>query len=165
MPALYWLSVTLHVLAAMVWLGGLFFLGLVGAPVLRTLEPTLRRTIFDTLGTRFRAVGWTALGLLVVTGVANLRFRGLLQWDGVLGSGAFWTSPLGKALAVKLGAVVFIVVVGAYHDFFLGPASSRAEVGSREAARYRRLASISGRITALAGLILVIAAVRVARGG
>ena len=41
---LYNLVVTLHVLAALFWLGGMFFLALVGAPVLRAVEPPeLRR--------------------------------------------------------------------------------------------------------------------------
>jgi putative copper export protein len=35
----YYINVTIHVLAAMLWLGGMFFLGAVGAPVLRTIEP------------------------------------------------------------------------------------------------------------------------------
>jgi len=37
--SLYHLNVTLHVLAGMLWLGGMFFLGVVGAPVLRRIEP------------------------------------------------------------------------------------------------------------------------------
>ena len=40
MSALYYINVTIHVLAAMLWLGGMFFLGAVGAPVLRAIEPT-----------------------------------------------------------------------------------------------------------------------------
>ena len=43
MPGLYWLSVTVHVLAAMLWLGGTFFLAAVGAPVLRKVEPPALR--------------------------------------------------------------------------------------------------------------------------
>ena len=37
MQELYYLSVTLHLLAALSWLGGIFFLALVGAPVLRAV--------------------------------------------------------------------------------------------------------------------------------
>ena len=39
----YYLIVTLHVLAALLWLGGMFFLGLVGAPALRV--PALRVSV------------------------------------------------------------------------------------------------------------------------
>jgi uncharacterized membrane protein len=56
--AFYYLNVTIHVLAAMLWLGGMFFLGVVGAPVLRAIDPPpLRQRLFQELGTRFRRVG------------------------------------------------------------------------------------------------------------
>jgi copper resistance protein D len=84
--ALYLPSVTLHVLAAMFWLGGMFFLGFVGAPVLRHVQPPEpRQQLFNTLGVRFRALGWWAVAVLLATGVLNLRYRGWLAWDGALG--------------------------------------------------------------------------------
>ena len=87
---MYWINVTIHVLAAIVWLGGMFFFALVGAPVLRTVEPpAVRAELFTRLGRRFRKVGSAALAVLIVTGVANLHFRGLLHTH-VLGSAAFW---------------------------------------------------------------------------
>ena len=85
MSLAYYLNVVLHVLAALFWLGGMFFLGVVGAPVLRRVEPpALRQQLFHQLGARFRTAGWIAIGVLVVTGAANLHFRGLLRWSGAL---------------------------------------------------------------------------------
>jgi putative copper resistance protein D len=56
MRNLYLLNVTLHVLAALLWLGGMFFFALVGAPVLRRLEPAaLRARIFAEPGQAFPA--------------------------------------------------------------------------------------------------------------
>lgn len=50
MSGLYFLCVTLHVLAAFLWLGGIFFLAAVGAPVLRMVEPpSLRAELFHRL--------------------------------------------------------------------------------------------------------------------
>jgi hypothetical protein len=47
MSELYYVNVTIHVLAAMLWLGGMFFLGIVGAPALRSVEPPpLRQRLF-----------------------------------------------------------------------------------------------------------------------
>ena len=40
---LYYASVSVHVLAAMLWLGGMFSLAVVGAPVLRRVEPPALR--------------------------------------------------------------------------------------------------------------------------
>jgi len=161
----YYLLVTVHVLAALLWLGGMFFLGLVGAPVLRAVEPpALRQRLFHQLGLRFRAVGWSAIAVLVVTGVALLHARGLLRWSGVFGSAAFWGTGLGVALAAKLAAVTVMVVVSLVHDFFLGPAAGRAGPDSAEAIRLRRRAALLARVNALLGLLLVAAAVRLARG-
>ena len=165
MPGFYYLNVTLHVLAAMLWLGGMFFFALVGAPVLRRVEPpSLRAALFADLGRRFRGVGWGAIGVLIATGVVNLYYRGLLRAD-VWGSGAFWGTGLGRALGWKLGAVVVMVSVSAIHDFHLGPAASRLSAGSPAAARARRNAAWLARFNALVGLFLIAAAVRLARGG
>ena len=153
-------------LAAIVWLGGLFFLGLVGAPVVRKAEPpTLRQHLFHALGLRFRVVGWSALAVLVVTGLLNLHYRGLLHWNGVLGECAFWATPLGRALAVKLTAVAAMFVVSYFHDWVYGPRSGLVDVESPEAARLRRRAVLLAQINTLLALVIVGAAVLVARGG
>jgi uncharacterized membrane protein len=161
----YHLVVTLHVLAALLWLGGMFFLGVVGAPVLRAIEPAaLRQRLFHLLGVRFRTVGWVAIAVLLVTGTIMLRARGLMAWSGVLGSAAFWRTPIGVALAFKLASVVTMIVVSAVHDFLVGPAASRAAAGSAEAVALRRRAALLARLNALVGLLLVVAATRLARG-
>jgi len=165
MRNLYLLNVTLHVLAALVWLGGMFFFALVGAPVLRRLEPpSLRARVFAELGTAFRTVGWAAIAVLLVTGVLNLYLGGVLR-DGRAWNPAFWASPYGRTLAWKLAAVVVMVAVGALHDFVLGPRAGRLPAGSPAALRARRRAAWLARINAVVGLVLVFAAVRLARGG
>lgn len=165
MSGLYYLNVTAHLLAALLWLGGMFFLAAVGAPVLRRVDPPeLRAELFRKLGERFRAVGWAAIAVLVVTGVLNLRFRGLLDWR-VLGDAAFWGSRYGVALGWKLGAVGVMLGVQAVHDFVLGPRASGLGSGSPGALRARRWAAWLARINAAVGVALVVAAVRLARGG
>lgn len=159
------INVTIHVLAALLWLGGMFFLAVVGAPVLRRVEPPeLRAALFRSLGERFRTVGWAAMGVLLVTGTLNLHFRGLLD-RATLGSAAFWRTGYGTALAWKLGAVATMLLVQAIHDFVVGPAASRAEPGSPAMLAMRRRAALLARFSAVVGLVIVIAAVRLARGG
>jgi putative copper export protein len=161
----YWISVTLHVLAAFVWLGGTFFLGIVGAPVLREVEPPeLRARLFRRLGERFRTVGWIAVAILILTGLGNLHFLGLLRSETLLDP-AFWGTHYGRTLAWKLAAVAAIVAVSALHDLVLGPRASRLTPGSPEAMRARRHAAWLGRAAALIGVAIVILAVRLARGG
>jgi uncharacterized membrane protein len=163
LSTLYYINVTLHVFAALLWLGGMFFLAVVGAPALRAVEPpALRQQLFQALGTRFRAAGWVAISILLVTGTFNLHFKGWLHWS-VLGDAAFWRTGVGHALAVKLAAVTYMVVASAVHDFIVGPAAGRARPGSPEALRLRRRSAWIARTEALFGIVLVIAAVRLAR--
>lgn len=160
---LYYANVTIHVLAAMLWLGGMFFLAAVGAPVLRTVEPpAVRSRLFGALGRQFRLVGWIAIGILVLTGIGNLYFKGLLRAD-IWTNPAFWATGLGVALAWKLAMVTVMIVISGVHDWISGPAASRMEPGSAEALRARRRAALWARVNAVAGIVLVIAAVRLAR--
>lgn len=164
MVVAYLSNVTLHVLAALVWLGGMFFFALVGAPALRQVEPAaLRARLFQDLGQRFRTVGWVCIAILLVTGTLNLWFRGVLSAE-TLGSAAFWGSPYGRSLVWKLASVAAMLAVSAVHDFVHGPAASRLPPGSEEAARARRRAAVYARLNALLGIVVVIAAVRLARG-
>lgn len=161
----YWISVTLHVLAAVVWLGGTLFLALVGGPVLRAVEPPeLRARLFQRIGERFRVVGWIALATLVVTGTLNLHYAGLLHSDVLLDTG-FWSARYGRTLAWKLGLVAAIVSLSVAHDLFLGPRASRLPPGSPEALRARGQAAWLARAGALLGVALIVVAVRLARGG
>ena len=165
MPHLYYVNVTLHVLAAMLWLGGMLFLGAVGAPALRRVEPAaLRQSLFHEIGTRFRGIGWAAIAVLLVTGTVNLYYRGWLHWDGVLASPGFWRTQYGHALAIKLVAVAAMIAISAAHDFVLGPAAVRAARGDGlEAGVLRRRAALWGRVNAFLGVVVVAAAVHLAR--
>ncbi len=166
MRTLYLLNVTLHVLAAMLWLGGMFFLAVVGGPVLRRLEDaSLRARLYRDLGGAFRRVGWWSILVLVLTGVANLAFRGVLS-VATLTSARFWTTPFGDALAGKLIAVAAMLAVSAVHDFVIGPAAGRAaRSASPEADRLRSWAAWLARVNAGLGVVVVLLAVRLARGG
>lgn len=160
---IYDVLVYIHVFAALLWLGGMFFLGVVGAPVLRSIESVeVRQRLFNDLGVRFRNVGWGAIAVLLLTGMSILEVRGIFR-SGAFVDAAFWRTPFGMALAVKLAMVASMVALSAYHDFALGPAAGRATPGSSEALALRRRAMMTARLSALLGLVLLYAATRLAR--
>jgi len=64
----YLTVVTLHLLGAVVWIGGILFLGLVLAPILRGRPVAERVLLLQAVGRRFLRVGWAALGTLLATG-------------------------------------------------------------------------------------------------
>jgi len=165
---LYALLVYVHVLAALLWLGGMFFFAVVGAPALRQVEPAaLRRRLFHDLGLRFRRVGWWAIGVLLLSGTWILHLRGVLRWRHLADS-AFWASPFGRALFWKLVLVLIMIAASLIHDFVVGPQASLASDGGDpgdRGERARRRAAVLARGNAVAGLLLVYWATRLARGG
>lgn len=160
---LYYLTVTVHVLAALVWLGGMFALALV-APILRSVsDDVTRQRLFQDVGERFRTVGWICIAVLVSTGIAQLHFRG--WWGTALWtSAAFWSSPVGHTLATKLGLVVVMLAIQAVHDLDVGPKAGRVPAGTPEARALRRRAALLARVNVLLGVVLIYLAVRLARG-
>jgi copper resistance protein D len=159
--------VFLHIVAAIIWIGGMFFVALVLVPVLRRESQVLRAALLDAAGRRFRTVGWAAIGVLLVTGVWNLHNRGL-SWR-TIGSSALFEGTFGRILMAKLLFVLLALTLSAVHDWVLGPAATRlaqqagADTEGR-AVRTRRIASWVARLNALAALVIVFLAVALVRG-
>lgn len=164
MSVAYHLTVFAHVLSAVVWLGGLIAFALLAPELRRVGDEHVRQGLFQRLGERFRIVGWICIGVLVVTGVEQLRIRG---WWAVLASGdaEVWATPLGHALLGKLVTVFLILAIQAVHDFWLGPKAGRLEAGTAQAKALRRRAALLARLNAGIGLVLLYFAVALARGG
>ena len=105
-----------HLLAAIVWVGGTIVLVFVAVPPVQRLEGEARARVLREFGRRWRPIGWSALGIAIVTG-AIIASR----------AGAFDTTParFDWVLAIK-GALVGLLIAGAYlHDYVLGPGLAR----------------------------------------
>ena len=162
---MYQWVVFVHIVAAIIWIGGMLFLPLVLVPVLRRQDWSLRMALLDATGRRFRTVGWVAIGVLLITGVWNLHNR-RLGWDVIL-SPRLFDGPFGHILAVKLVLIAALLTLSLLHDFGIGPASTRAaqdSPDSHRAERLRRTASWIGRVNALLALIIIWLGVALVRG-
>lgn len=162
---MYQVSVYLHIIATVVWVGGMLFLALVAVPATRNLSPAERGAIFSALGRRFRTVGWICIALLLITGPLNLGFRGY-SWES-LSSGQMFSGEFGQTLAVKLILVAVMVALSLTHDLILGPASARALANPatvHTAAALRRRTSWLARFNLVLGLLVVASAVALVRG-
>ena len=101
--------VAVHLLAAGIWFGGSTALVFVGVPAIRTLEGEPRGRAMRALGLRWRPLGYGALLVAALTGVA-LASR---EWEHRTAfQVVFW---------VKVALFVCLVVVSYLHNFVLGP--------------------------------------------
>lgn len=165
MHALYLLSVWLHVLAAIVWIGGMFFLTLVVVPWMRHGNRDRGSALLRETGPAFSRIGWICFGVFLVTGTINLGMRGVRLGDFV--DPGWLRSPFGATLMVKLALVVVVVAMSWIHDFRIGPratAALEADPGSEQALKLRQQASVYGRVNALLALLIVMLGVVLVRG-
>lgn len=155
--------VLIHILSAIIWLGGMFFIALVIVPVLRNLEPHQRIEILSNIARRFRTVSWIAVPILLVTGVLNALNRGVTL--EMISSGSLFSSYFGRTLTVKAILVSIMLVLSAIHDFVLGPRLIALRSGTSNPdsnlriERNRRYVSWLARINALLGIMVLICAV------
>jgi len=127
----HWLEVVfvvVHVLAATVWVGGTIALTFIAVPAIRMLAGEPRQVAMRTLGRRWRPIGWSALIVLVSTGIP-LASHVLPGSD----SGA-------KAVfGVKIGIFVALLCFAYLHDFVLGPRLAKEIREGREQVSRRPL--------------------------
>jgi uncharacterized membrane protein len=133
-----------HLLAAIVWVGGTVALVFVSVPPAQRLEGPQRAAMLRELGRRWRPIGWSALAVAIATGawIASLEH-------------AYDTTPtrFDVVLAIK-GALVGLLVAGAYlHDFVLGPGLAR-QIREGKPQSLRPLLVVIGRLNLLITLAL-----------
>ena len=103
----------IHVLSAIFWVGGMLFLTVVLAPVLRSESGKPETYVFfKKVATRFRNGVWVAILFLVLTGPLLLSNQvsfeiPLQQWPVVV--------------LIKLVLVFVLIVFAGLHDLVLGP--------------------------------------------
>lgn len=166
MHVFYLISVWLHIMAAVIWIGGTIFLALVLIPAIRRPEfgsIALELILWTVL--RFRLVGWFCFLVFIVTGTANLIFRGV-TWSDVFNP-LFWRGSFGSVLTVKLVIVAIILAISAVHDFVVGPRATAAwqqDAKSKETARLRKQAVQIARINLFLALIAIALGTMLVRG-
>lgn len=108
----------LHLLGAMIWVGGLVFLVLVVDPALK-LATSVREYLRLGLSVegRFRAVMWPAVGAVLLTGLFNVI--NLLFITSV--SGGSMPPLFTRILALKIGLVVVMVILQAIDQLVVRP--------------------------------------------
>jgi len=127
-----------HVLAACVWVGGTVALVFVGVPAIRKLEGEARATAMRALGRRWRPLGWSAMGISIVSGLW------LTDLHGGFGEAALSTD-FDRTLILKSILVALLCAGAVVHDYVLGPRLQRElRAGAPHAPATRRRLVIVG---------------------
>ena len=157
---MYHLFVSLHILAAVVWVGGMLFLSLVLAPLVRSRKAAPEfMALFRSAALRFRVVSWAAIGVLLLTGPMLLSQRGI-----ALTVPSSWP----HIVRLKLALVGALLVLTVLHDLVMGPRISHA-IAVPESSRTAweqvvvRTARWLPRISLLLALAVVVVAAVLAR--
>jgi uncharacterized membrane protein len=100
-----------HVLCAVIWVGGMFFAYVVLRPSLSVLEPVQRIALHTQVFRRFFLIVWHVMPLLLISGFAVLFFF----YGGMAGVG--WNVHLMLLLGLIMSAVFVVIVFGPYARF------------------------------------------------
>jgi putative copper export protein len=140
-----------HLFAAVVWVGGLFFYALVLRPSLAEIDPGNARRLFQIASMRFRAISTACLILLL--------FSGLLLISQIMGGiaiqDAFFSTPYRRVLGIKVALALVAIVLGTWTGFFLAPRlvtaiEARDELRARSTGRIITILTIVGFVLGVA---------------
>lgn len=157
---MYSTLVALHILAAVTWIGGMIFLSLVLAPLVRGRKAAPEfMALFRSAALRFRPIVWVAIAVLLTTGPILLSLRGIqvtspTSWTGIV--------------TVKLMLAALLLLLTLLHDLVFGPQVSRVSAipNSQRTAGEQvifKTARWLPRLSLLIGLAVMIAAAMLAR--
>ncbi len=137
------LAIFLHVLGVVVWMGGVMYQA-------HVLLPMARRghvAAFALAARRARPVAWSALALVVLTGLYNVTRLGPL--DRVMQSG------VAMLLAAKLGLVLVLVALAGQRDFSQVARLNRFVADGGDPTPALRAIAWLDRIALLLGLVII----------
>ena len=96
-----------HLLAVVVWIGGMAFMLFCLRPAARVLEPPARVTLMHAAMRRFLAVAAIAIGVLLACGVAMVG----IAWSAARRAGLAFNMPLDWYAMIATFVVMFAVFV------------------------------------------------------
>ena len=142
------LSVAFHVVAAVIWVGGMFFALIVLRPSTGPLDPPVRLALWQRVFSRFFPWVWAAVVVLLVSGFA------MVIW----GFGGF--SRIGTYVHIMMGVGILMMLIYG-HLYFVPWQRFRRAVG---AAEWRTAATHIDQIRLLVTINLILGLITVVVG-
>lgn len=145
----------LHLMAAVLWVGGTLATSLVVHPVLRGRLPDAERAaVYGELGRRLSLLQWGTWSTLLATGLWKL-------W-GLRHTPDVFFGTFGRVLAVKLALVAAMVWLSLLHARSWGPALADGRLEPAARAALARKAAFWGKVNGglMAGIVFCAALLR-----
>lgn len=153
-----------HLVAASIWVGGSIFLGIVLAPMLKSITGTLeeRIALMIKIGRRFNKIAMPSFVILIVTGIYNSRV--FLQEPGLL-----FETNYGIILLFKIILVIATLITYIIHIRILNAETEKTLSGGYAETIYvqsiRSKIIYLGRITVILSVAILLLAAILDNGG
>jgi copper resistance protein D len=153
-----------HLITASIWVGGSIFLGIVLAPMLKSITGTLeeRIALMIKIGRRFNTIAMPSLVILIITGIYNSRV--FLQEPSLL-----FETNYGIILLFKIILVIATVITYIIHIRVLNSETEKTLSGGYAETIYvqsiRSKIIYLGRITVILSVAILLLAAILDSGG
>jgi uncharacterized membrane protein len=129
-----------HLMSAVIWIGGLAFLVMSVTPALRKAVPKeYLRPVLDAISTRYRKIVGVLMAVILMTGGINLHFISQMMLSQT-GSGISNSPKYLTILFIKLTLVLGIVTLFLYTFIFKSEPATEDTEEELEAVPFQRVA-------------------------
>lgn len=146
-----------HLVAASIWVGGSIFIGIVLAPLLKTISDSVegRLSIMIRVGRKFNTIGVPSLIILIITGIYNsIAF--------IAKPSLILSTNYGIILLIKIVLVVMLIVIFAIHVRLIrSEVERKIETKNLSGDHLQKLRSkiiMLGRLTVILSLVILLMA-------
>ncbi len=134
----------LHILFASIWVGGIFFIGILLVPYLKRKLPSQERIIWVAeIGEKFARIIWLLLAGLIVGGILMIYVRGVqtIPW---------------RIFGEKMFLLSLLVLFTYLHSYILGAKLKTFAERSEPVSEFRKVSLLSQIISLFTFLLLVL---------
>lgn len=141
----------LHLLCAVVWIGGMIFMNLILMPGIQKLEPPLRGAVVGVVAKRFTVAAWISIIVLLITG-------GLKTPPGMMFAPE---SHYGMMLMIKHIIILLAIIIGLTISLSVAPrvvklAPKAGEAPAPEFLSAQKMLKMLSTINMILGIVIVI---------
>jgi len=154
MGSWYYISVWLHVIGGAFWIGGLLFLPLVLLPGIR--DHPDRKKLLQSIGLKFRVYGYIVLGIVFITGLLSIYFRGIS-----FSSQPFTESRYGALVTLKIILFVTMMMLSLFHDLLV---DKKAGTQMPDDKVLKMISKWTGTVLLIISLVIALIGVMISRG-